>query len=99
MNRAKHVTMLIFKILFIILCFAIASVFTVLQSIPLNRFDNLKNKIGLDECEILVMDDNGASLSYEVVDDKIIFDIKQNLSLSQRLPMIVAKCETIYMKQ
>ena len=78
MNRAKHITMLVFKILFIILCFAIASVFTVLQSIPLNRFDKLKNKIGLDACEILVMNDNGASLSYEVVDGKINFDIKQN---------------------
>ena len=82
MNRVKHITMLIFKILFIVLCFAMASVFTVLQSIPINRFDNLKSKTGLDKCQIVVMDEDfdksGASLSYEIVDNKIIFDIKQN---------------------
>ena len=81
MSRAKHITMLIFKLLFIVLCFAFASVFTVLQS-SINRFDNLKNKIGLEQCEILVMDSgfdtSGASLSYEIKDGKIIFDIVQN---------------------
>ncbi len=81
MSRAKHITMLIFKLLFIILCFAIASVFTVLQG-AVGKFDNLKNQMYLDQCEILVLDSsfekNGASLSYEIKDGKIVFDIVQS---------------------
>ena len=81
MSRAKHITMLIFKLLFIVLCFAIASVFTLLQG-AVGKFDNLKNQIPLDKCEIVVLDssfdENGASLSYEIKDGKIVFDIVQS---------------------
>ncbi|MBR2024581.1 MAG: hypothetical protein IKA02_02090 [Clostridia bacterium] len=81
MSRVKHITMLIFKLSFIVLCFAIASVFTVLQS-AVGKFDNLKNQIPLDQCEVLVLDssfdENGASLSYEIKDGKIVFDIVQS---------------------
>ena len=82
MSRAKHVGMLVFKLVFILLCFAAASVFTVLQNIPLNRFDTLKAPVGLEECQLMAMDSRfeeiGAALSYEIQEGQIVFDLTQS---------------------
>lgn len=81
MNKAKHLSMLVFKIIFIILYFALATVMNALEDFSLDRLGGIKGATALDECEILVFDAKfpvtGASLSYEVVDGDIVFDIRR----------------------
>lgn len=82
MSRAKHIAMLVFKVVFIILCFALASLYSILANANTEMFDLMKNRVGLDKCEILVMDSSfdevGASLDYRFEDGKIVFDLVQS---------------------
>ncbi len=82
MSRVKHALMLAFKLVFIVLCFVVVSVFTSLKNSDAGVFNSMKGNVGLDSCDIGVMDssfdDIGASLTYEIVDGKIIFDLVQS---------------------
>ncbi len=82
MNRTKHGIMLGFKVLFIILCFVVVSVFTTFKNTENSPLNAVKGKVGLDSCEILVFDaafeESGASLTYEIQDGKIVFDLVQS---------------------
>ncbi|MBQ4066125.1 MAG: hypothetical protein IJD22_00645, partial [Clostridia bacterium] len=82
MNRIKHLTMLILKIVFIILCFVLASAMSALQSIPLNETEHLKSHTGLKECTVQFNEsdfaETGASASYEIVGSDIVFHITQS---------------------
>ncbi|MBR6562558.1 MAG: hypothetical protein IKK70_01300 [Clostridia bacterium] len=82
MSRAKHIAMLVFKVIFIILCFALASLTSILTNANTEMFDLMKSKVELDKCEILVMDSSfdevGASLDYRFEEGKIVFDLVQS---------------------
>lgn len=82
MCRVKHAIMIAFKLLFIVLCFAVAAVYTALKGMDTGVLDNMKREVGLEECEILLMDagfdQSGTSLDYDIVDGKIIFDLVQS---------------------
>lgn len=82
MNRTKHAIMIVFKLLFVVLCFAVAAVYTALKGMDTGALDNMKKELGPEACEIDVMDagfdKTGASLSYEIKDGKIIFDLVQS---------------------
>jgi|GEM_PF-1315957 len=81
MSRFKHLLLIIFKVVFILLCFVGASIYSMLANADMGLFELMKAKKGLDSCEIMVLDssfsDRGAALSYEVKDGKIIFDLTQ----------------------
>ena len=80
MNRLKHFTMLVFKLLFIVACFALASITTVLQNYSNTLLTAMKDPTGLDGCEIEVFcsSQSGTSLTYQIEDGKIVFDLTQN---------------------
>ena len=82
MSRIKHIIMIVFKVFFIILCFAVATSYSAIKSADLSALEEMKGKVGLDGCEILVFDtsfdETGTSLAYEVKDGKIIFDVTQS---------------------
>ncbi|MBE6688764.1 MAG: hypothetical protein E7588_05750 [Ruminococcaceae bacterium] len=82
MSRVKHLVMLVFKLFLVVLCFAAAAVMTALQKLPTSTFEDLNGRMSLENCEIMVMDtdfgETGASLSYEIVDGKIVFDLVQS---------------------
>ncbi len=82
MSRVKHIVMLVFKAVFIILCFVTATMFTALSDMDTGELDGLKGHMAMETVEISVMDamfaDVGASLSYEIADGKIIFDLVQS---------------------
>lgn len=79
MSRVKHVTMLIVKLVFILLCFLASAVMTSLQ---MYRTDEIRIVDGLEDKDISVLGENfestGASLSYEITDEGIVFDIVQS---------------------
>ncbi|MBQ3069914.1 MAG: hypothetical protein IJD01_08235 [Clostridia bacterium] len=81
MSRVKHAVMLAIKAGVIVLCFAVATMFTALAGMDTSVLDGMKGQVAADACEITVMDamfaSNGASLSYEVADGRIIFDLVQ----------------------
>ena len=76
MNRVKHLTMIILKVVFILLCFVLASAMTTLQNAPLARFDEMKGHIGAENCEVLVLSEGDGSVVYDMMDGKILFDIE-----------------------
>ena len=82
MSRVKHAFMIVFKLLFIVLCFAVAAVYTAFAGMDTGALDNMKRELGAEACEILVMDtsfnETGASLSYKIEDGKIVFDLVQS---------------------
>lgn len=79
MSRIKHLTMLIMKVVFIVLAFVIAAVFTALQS---HSTDKIMVGDGITENDILIYDEDfektGASVSVELSNGDIIFDIVQS---------------------
>lgn len=81
MSRVKHIIMLALKVVYIVLCFVMATVFTALGNMDTSVLDGMKARLNADNCEIKVMDagfeENGASLTYEIKDGRIVFDLVQ----------------------
>ena len=77
MSRVKHAIMIAFKLLFIVLCFAVAAVYTAFKGMDTGALDNMKRELGPEDCKILVLDagfdQTGTSLEYDVIDGKLIF--------------------------
>ena len=90
MNRVKHLTMIILKVVFILLCFVLASAMTTLQNAPLARFDEMKGHTGAEGCEVLVLSEDDGSLEYDVVDGKIVFDIVQSGDRYDELEVVIS---------
>lgn len=82
MSRIKHIVMILFKVFFIVLCFLVATSYSAIKSADLSALEGMKNKVDLEGCEVLVFssgfEESGASVTYEVKDGKIIFDITQS---------------------
>lgn len=82
MGRVKHAMTLVFKLFFIVFCFMLAASYTALKNMDTTTLDGMKGKLGVDSCEIMVMDATfemiGASLKYEIKDSKIVFDLVQS---------------------
>ena len=90
MNRVKHLTMIILKVVFILLCFVLASAMTTLQNAPLARFDEMKGHIGAENCEVLVLSEGDGSVVYDMMDGKILFDIEQGNGRYDELAVIIS---------
>jgi len=81
MSRVKHAIMIVFKVVFILLCFAVASVYTALSGMDTTALDGMKGSYGVEACEVEIFDssyrEGGATLAYQIVDGKIVFDLVQ----------------------
>ena len=75
MSRVKHLTMLIIKLAYLVLVFAVTMVMMSMQTatsdeIPLAR--------GANESSIQISTSNGATATWEIVDGELVFDIQQS---------------------
>ena len=75
MSRAKHLTMLILKLVFLVLV-CIATM--VMMSMQTYSTDQIPITQGFDEGNIDVFTENGATVSWETVDGELVFDINQS---------------------
>ena len=75
MSRAKHLTTLIMKLVFITLVCAATMVMSAMQSVSTDEISIAKD---FDENSIDVLTENGATVTWEVVDGELVFDIKQS---------------------
>ena len=75
MSRVKHLTMLIIKLAYLVLVFAVTMVMMSMQTatsdeIPLAR--------GANESSVQISTSNGATATWEIVDGELVFDIQQS---------------------
>ena len=75
MSRVKHLTTLIMKLVFLTLVCAATMVMSAMQSVSTDEISIAKD---LDENSIDVLTENGATVTWEVVDGELVFDIKQS---------------------
>ena len=75
MSRAKHLTTLIMKLVFITLVCIATMVMSAMQSVSTDEISIAKD---FDENSIDVLTENGATVTWEVVDGELVFDIKQS---------------------
>ena len=75
MSRLKHLTMLIFKLVFITLVCAASMVMSAMQTVSTDEIP-IARDFGDDNIEVLA--ENGATLTWEVVDGELVFDINQS---------------------
>lgn len=75
MSRVKHVTMLIVKLVLLVLVFALTAAMNAMQVYPTDGLPLAKD---FDQSNIDVFLENGASLTWEVVDGQLVFDIQQS---------------------
>ncbi len=75
MSRAKHLTILIMKVAFLMLVFAATTVMMAMQTYSTDEIPIAKN---FNEKNIIVLTENGATVTWEVVDGELVFDIKQS---------------------
>ena len=97
MSRFKHLTMLIMKLVFIVICFIASAVMTSLMEY---RTDEIRIGDGITEKDILVFDSDfentGASLSYEISDGDIIFDIVQSGERYDDIAVLITYPPAVY---
>lgn len=97
MSRIKHLTMLIMKLVFIVICFIASAVMTSLMEY---RTDEIRIGDGITEKDILVFDSDfestGASLSYEISDGDIIFDIVQSGERYDDIAVLITYPPAVY---
>lgn len=74
-SRVKHLTMLIVKLVLFVLVFALTSALNALQTYPTDGISLTKN---LDEDDIDIILENGATLDWTVEDGQLVFDITQS---------------------
>ena len=75
MSRAKHVTTLIMKLVFLVLVCVATMVMSAMQ---MHSTDEIPIAKDFDENNIDVLTENGAEVTWEVVDGELVFDIKQS---------------------
>ncbi len=75
MSRAKHLTTLIMKLVFLVLVCVATMVMSAMQTYSTDEISIAKD---FDENSIDVLTENGATVSWEVVDGELVFDIKQS---------------------
>jgi len=75
MSRVKHLSMLIVKLVLFVLVFALSAALNAMQTYPTDGIPLAKD---FDEKNIRVMTENGATLTWEIVDGEIVFDITQS---------------------
>lgn len=75
MSRVKHLSMLIVKLALFVLVFGVTAAMLAMQSYPTDGISFAQN---LNENNVDVWLENGATLEYEVVDGEIVFDITQS---------------------
>ncbi|MBQ8908209.1 MAG: hypothetical protein IJY71_06460 [Clostridia bacterium] len=75
MSRAKHVTTLIMKLVFLVLVCVATMVMSAMQT---HSTDEIPIAKDFDENNIDVLTENGAEVTWEVVDGELVFDIKQS---------------------
>ena len=75
MSRVKHLSMLIVKLALFVLVFGVTAAMLAMQSYPTDGISFAQN---LNESNVDVLLENGATLDYEIVDGEIVFDITQS---------------------
>lgn len=75
MNRAKHLTALIIRVVFILLVFVATMVMMSMQSYAADQIPIARD---FDEDNIDILTENGATVSWEIVDGELVFDITQS---------------------
>ena len=72
MSRAKHLTALIFRIVFIVLVFVATMVMSAMQMYSTDQIPIARD---FGENNIDVITENGATVEWEAVDGELVFDI------------------------
>ena len=75
MSRAKHLATLVMKLLFLVLVCAATMVMSAMQTYSTDQIPLAK---GFDEENIDVWAENGATVTWEVVNGELVFDITQS---------------------
>lgn len=75
MNRVKHLTALIIRVVFILLVFVATMVMMSMQSYAADQIPIARD---FDEDNIDILTENGATVSWEIVDGELVFDITQS---------------------
>ena len=75
MSRTKHLVILVFRLLFLVLVCATTMVMLSMQTYKTDQIPIAKN---FGEKSIDIFTENGATVTYEIVGDEIVFDINQS---------------------